>query len=145
MFDKQRAAPPPLYRIATTALLSPSNILKNKKEFLMVLAFTEEQAIEIRKTGLSVIQFKHCIKNGISTVEYYLRQCIANFKSAFDNMCECFREAMDNIRYIFDTVKNCLGYPTSRRYRFVKILGNFGYRKYDTWVATRTYRARSNC
>lgn len=111
----------------------------------MVLALTEEQGIEIRKTGLSVIQFKYCIKNGISTVEYYLRQCIDNFKSAFDNMCECLREAMDNIQYIFDTVKNCLGYPTSRRYRFVKILGNFGYRKYDVWVATRTYLARSNC
>lgn len=54
----------------------------------MVLAFTEEQAIEIRKTGMSVIQFKYCIKNGISTMEYCLRQCIANFKSAFDNMCE---------------------------------------------------------
>lgn len=111
----------------------------------MILALTEEQAIEIRKTGMSVIQFKYCIKNGISTMEYCLRQCIANFKSAFDNMCECFRKAMDNIRYIFDTVKDCFGYPTSRRYRFVKILGNFGYRKYDAWVATRPYRARSNC
>ena len=100
----------------------------------MVLSFTEEQAIEIRKTGLLVIQFKHCIKNGISIVTYVLSKCIIAFKSAFDN-----------IQYIFDTVKNCLGYPTSRRYRFVKILGNFGYRKYDVWVVTRTYLARSNC
>ena len=97
------------------------------------------------KTGLLVIQFKHCIKNGISIVTYVLSKCIIAFKSAFDNMCECLIEAMDNIQYIFDTVKNCLGYPTSRRYRFVKILGNFGYRKYDAWVATRTYLARSNC
>lgn len=111
----------------------------------MVLSFTEEQAIEIRKTGLSVIQFKHCIKNGISIVTYVLSKCIIAFKSAFDNMCECLIEAMDNIQYIFDTVKNCLGYPKPRRYRFVKILGNFGYRKYDAWVATRTYLARSNC
>lgn len=111
----------------------------------MVLAFTEEQAIEIRKTGMSVIQFKYCIKNGISTMEYCLRQCIANFKSAFGNMCERFREAMDNIRCFFETVQDRLGYSTSRRYRFVKILGNFGYRKYDVLVTTRTYLARSNC
>lgn len=40
----------------------------------MILALTEEQAIEIRKTGLSVIQFKYCIKNGISIAVYNLRQ-----------------------------------------------------------------------
>lgn len=100
----------------------------------MVLAFTEEQAIEIRKSGLSVIQFKYCIKNGISVVTYTLRQFIIAFKSA-----------IDRCKNLFKRVKDRLGYPTSRRYRFVKVLGNMGYRKYDVLVTTRTYLARSNC
>ena len=44
----------------------------------MILALTEEQAIEIRKTGLSVIQFKYCIKNGISIAVYNLRPLLLN-------------------------------------------------------------------
>lgn len=31
----------------------------------MYMAFTEEQAMQIRKTGLSVVQFKYCIRNQI--------------------------------------------------------------------------------
>ena len=114
----------------------------------MVLALTEEQAIEIRKSGLSVIQFKYRIKNGISVVTYTLRQFIIAFKSAIDrckNIFERVRAGIDDIRYFFETVQDRLGYPVSKRYNFVKIIGNIGYRKYDVWVATRTYLARSNC
>lgn len=114
----------------------------------MVLALTEEQAIEIRKTGLSVIQFKYCIKKGISVATYTLSQYVIAAKSAFEivkPLFECVRDVIDNIRYFFETVQDRLGYSTSRRYRFVKVLGNMGYRKYDIWVATRTYFARSNC
>lgn len=52
----------------------------------MILALTEEQAIEIRKTGLSVIQFKYCIKNGISIAVYNLRQFLIAAKSVFEKM-----------------------------------------------------------
>lgn len=114
----------------------------------MVLAFTEEQAIEIRKTGLSIIQFKHCIKNSFIAMSDALKQCIIAIKSAFEICGKLFRRienAIDDIRYSFETSKDRLGYPTSRRYRFVKMLGNMGYRKHDVWVVTRTYLARSNC
>ena len=114
----------------------------------MVLTLTEEQAIEIRKSGLSVIQFKYRIKNGISVVTYTLRQFIIAFKSAIDrckNLFKRIKDGIDDIRYFFETVQDRLGYPVSRRYNFVKILGNMGYRKYDVLVTTRTYLARSNC
>ena len=114
----------------------------------MILALTEEQAIEIRKTGLSVIQFKYCIKNGISIAVYNLRQFLIAAKSVFEKMGKLFkrvRDVIDDIRYFFETEQDRLGYPVSRRYNFVKILGNIGYRKHDVWVATRTYFPRSNC
>lgn len=114
----------------------------------MELTFTEEQAIEIRKTGLSVIQFKYCIKNGISIAVYNLRQFLIAAKSVFEKMGKLFkrvRDGIDDIRYFFETVQDRLGYPVSRMYNFVKILGNMGYRKHDVFVATRTYLARSNC
>lgn len=114
----------------------------------MVLALTEEQAIKIRKTGLSVIQFKYCIKNGISIATYNLRRCIIAVKSAFElfkRLIDRVGDGIDDIRYFFDTVQNKFGYPVSRRYNFVKILGNMGYRKYDVFITTRTYMARSNC
>lgn len=114
----------------------------------MVLAFTEEQAIEIRKTGLSVIQFKNRIKNGVITIHDALNQCDIDIKIVFDKCAKLFKrigDAIDDIRYFFETLKDHLGYPTSRRYGFVKALGNMGYRKHDVWVKTRTYLARSNC
>ena len=91
----------------------------------MILALTEEQAIEIRKTGLSVIQFKYCIKNGISIAVYNLRQFIIAAKSVFEKMGKLFkrvRDVIDDIRYFFETVQDRLGYPVSRRYNFVKFL-----------------------
>lgn len=114
----------------------------------MVLTFTEEQAIRIRERGLSVIQFKYCVKKVIGIATYTLSQYIIAAKSAFEivkHLFERVRDGIDDIRYFFETVQDRLGYSTSRRYRLVKILGNMGYRKYDVWVATRTYLARSNC
>lgn len=152
----KRWMPGGLYRIATTALLSPPDSEINKKRYSrntqevidVTLTFTEEQAIEIRKTGLSVIQFKYCIKNGISIAVYNLRQFLIAAKSVFEKMGKLFkrvRDGIDDILYFFETVQDRLGYPVSRRYNFVKIIGNMGYRKHDVFVATRTYLARSNC
>ena len=74
----------------------------------MILALTEEQAIEIRKTGLSVIQFKYCIKNGISIAVYNLRQFLIAAKSVFEKMGKLFkrvRDVIDDIRYFLRQYK----------------------------------------
>lgn len=86
--------------------------------------------------------------NTISIAVYNLRQFLIAAKSVFEKMGKLFkrvRDVIDDIRYFFETVQDRLGYPVSRRYNFVKILGNIGYRKHDVWVATRTYLPRSNC
>lgn len=114
----------------------------------MVLAFTEEQAAEIRKTGLSVIQFKYCINNSTSHVIRVWNQPINAVERAVEilrDAFECFWNLLDDVRYLFEQVQDCSGHSVSARYRFVKILGNMGYRKYDVWFTTRRYRARSNC
>ena len=114
----------------------------------MVLAFTEEQAAEIRKTGLSVIQFKYCINNSTSHVIRVWNQPINAVERAVEilrNAFECFWNLLDDVRYLFEQVQDCSGHSVSARYRFVKILDNMGYRKYDVWFTTRRYRARSNC
>ena len=103
----------------------------------MVLAFTEEQAIRIREYGMSVIRFKYCIKNGINLAIYALNKCVSYLNLLFD-VCEKLSD-------IFKALKEKIELPTSHRFRFVKVLGNIGYRKYDVWVVTRTYLARSNC
>lgn len=66
----------------------------------MVLAFTEEQAIRIREYGMSVIQYKYCIKNEISIAHYNLRQCIIAINSAFEllnRQIDRFRDVVNNI------------------------------------------------
>lgn len=114
----------------------------------MVLAFTEEQAIRIREYGMSVIRFKYCIKNGINLAINDLNKCVSYFNLLFD-VCEkslnCIRDVAAKLSDIFKALKEKIELPTSHRFRFVKVLGNIGYRKYDVLVTTLTYLARSNC
>lgn len=42
----------------------------------MYIAFTEEQAQEIRRIGISVIEFKNCIKKGIGCCNICYQQNI---------------------------------------------------------------------
>lgn len=71
----------------------------------MVLAFTEEQAAEIRKTGLSVIQFKYCINNSTSHVIRVWNQLINAVERAVEilrNAFECFWNLLDDVRCLFE-------------------------------------------
>lgn len=148
--------PPPLYENVTTALLSSPNSEINKKRYSrnkqevidVVLTLTEEQAIEIRKTGLSVIQFKYFINNKISHVIRAFNQLIDAVKRSIEfliNSFERIRNLLCDVRYFFEQEQDCSGHSISSRYRLIKIIGNMKYRKYDVRFATRTYRARSNC
>ncbi len=105
-------------------------------------------AIRIREYGMSVIRFKYCIKNGINLAIYVLNKCVSYINLLFD-VCEkllnCTRDIAAKLSDIFKALKEKIELPTSHRFRFVKVLGNIGYRKYDVWVVTRTYLARSNC
>lgn len=112
----------------------------------MYMAFTEEQAMQIRKTGLSVVQFKYCIRNQIDIWWYKLRRIVDSINKIVNSAFEVINDFMDDIKLALEDVRNTNGYPTTIRYKFVKYLSKLGYDKHKMWVATRhTWLARSNC
>lgn len=112
----------------------------------MHMAFTEEQAIQIRKTGLSVVQFKYCMRNLIDIWWYKLKKIVNVVKKALDSAFVVINDFVDNIRFVLEDISDKCKFPTTRRYRFVKNLCKLGYDKREIWVATRhTWLARSNC
>lgn len=113
----------------------------------MYMAFTEEQAIQIRKkTGLSVVQFKYCIRNQIDIWFYKLKKIVDAVEKTLDSAFGVINDFVDNIRFILEDISDKRKFPTTRRYRLVKNLSKLGYDKRNMWVLTRrTWLARSNC
>lgn len=112
----------------------------------MYLAFQEEQAEKIRKCGLSVIEFKNCIRNGIGVLTYRLLKVVEEVNRAMDFLSETLKELIDSVRFVIEDICDKHDYQTSRRYKFVKVLDKLGYDKRKMWVATRhTWLARSDC
>lgn len=110
------------------------------------MTFTEEQAMQIRKTGLSVVQYKYCIRNQIDIWWYKLKKIVDVVKKALDSAFRVINDFLDDIRFSLECISDKCKYPTTRRYRFVKNLSKLGYDKRKMWVATRyTWLARSNC
>ena len=111
----------------------------------MYIAFTEEQAQEIRSIGISVIEFKNCIKKGLDVVIYVINKTFNVVQDALEIMSNLIVETVDSIDLFLNEFFDACGAQTSRRYRFVKILGNMGYDKQRVWTAIRHTRlARSN-
>lgn len=115
----------------------------------MVMALTEEQAWEIRKSGMSVIQFKNVARKIHHFFRYTFPELIDTVIKAFEVVTKTITvvlDVLDDIRLAFETIRGAYDYPTSRRYRFVKCMEKLGYDKRKMWVATRhTWLARSNC
>ena len=112
----------------------------------MYMAFTEEQAMQIRKTGLSVVQYKYFIRNQIDIWWYKLKKIVDIVKKSLDSAFEVINDFVDDIRFVLEDICDKCEYPTTRRYRLVKYLSKLGYDKRKMWVATRhTWLARSNC
>lgn len=114
----------------------------------MYLAFTEEQAITIRKTGLSVAQYKLCVKKGVPPVVYALRTACKKIEEAFDMTYSRAQELIDDVKFFIEEVFDNLNLETSTRYKLVKFYSKC--RKVDRfqfWKRTRvvTRLARSNC
>ena len=58
----------------------------------MYIAFTEEQAQEIRSHGISVIRFKWLIKNSISIIQWYGMQLGKAIQQFADVLSDVFNE-----------------------------------------------------
>lgn len=119
----------------------------------MYMALTEKEAEYIRSLGMQVIQFKHCIHTGTNIYKYALLKTIESFNDVIEaarklwkDFLENFQNAIDDMKMVFDKIKDKYGYRTSRRYRLVKFFSKLGYDKRKLWVSTRrTWLARSNC
>ncbi|WP_270522984.1 hypothetical protein [Sellimonas intestinalis] len=112
----------------------------------MYIALTEEQAREIRKCGISVIQFKNVAKKVCHFFSYTFPEMIDMVVKAFKFAVQVITDVLDDIRLALETIHGTCEYPICRRYKFVKCMENLGYDKREVWRATRhTWLARSNC
>lgn len=119
----------------------------------MVYAFTEAEKKKIENYGMLVVEFKRNLKRAenfgkaISKAWDSLVELAEKIGKAIGVLCEKFREAVDNVRLAFEEIRENYDYPTSRRYKVVKILSKYtGLEKREVWKMTRrTHLARSCC
>ena len=112
----------------------------------MNMELTEKQVQEIRKSGMSVIQFKNVARKIHHFFRYTLSKLVDMAVSVIKLAVQVITDVMDDIRLALETIRGAYGYPISHRYKFVKSMEKLGYDKRKMWVATRhTWLARSNC
>ena len=90
----------------------------------MVLAFTEEQKKEIETKGMMVIEFKHTLHNigkGIDEAWKVLNNIANKIARAWNIFIENFLESVDSVNLVLEQIRETHNYPTSRRYKIVKI------------------------
>lgn len=90
----------------------------------MILAFTEEQKKEIEAREMTVIEFKRRLHNMGKTIDdawKILKEWADKVTKAWNVFVEKFLEAVDGVKLVFEQIREAYHYPTSRRYRIVKI------------------------
>lgn len=119
----------------------------------MVYAFTESEKKQIESYGMAVVEFKQKLKKmeaflkSISEAWNDLTKLVGKISKIIDGFCKKFYEAMDNMRLVLEEIRESYNYPTSRRYKVVKILCKWtGMEKREVWKKTRRkHLARSCC
>lgn len=112
----------------------------------MYMALTEEHAVQIRKSGLSVIEYKYCMLKKINRTAYLRQKAVRIATKAFSRLAEMLSEFVDSVKFKIEEFCDSCSFPVTRRYKAVKFLSKLGYDKRRMWVATQhTWLARSNC
>lgn len=112
----------------------------------MYIALTEVRAKEIRKLGISVIEWKNCVRKSVNVAVYIINKTADKIAQAWKVITDAIDDIIDTASLVIEEIKEKFHYPVSRRYRFVKVLGAMGYDKQRVWTQTRhTWLARSNC
>ena len=105
----------------------------------MYIAFTEEQAQEIRSHGISVIRFKWLIKNNISIIQWYGMQ----LGKAIQKFADVLSDTLSKIKSVIEETNDIT--RCKRKYKFVKYFSKCGCCNRLIQTATRYTRlARSN-
>lgn len=112
----------------------------------MYMALTEEQAQEIRKLGITVIEWKNCVRKGVTAFVYIINKAAEKAVKAWGIIRDAIDKLTDRLGLAIEEIREHYSLPVSHRYKFVKILGAMGYDKQRVWTLTRrTWLARSNC
>lgn len=75
-----------------------------------------------------------------------LVNAVETFCEAVRKLADVISKFADDVKYLFDVIRDNYGYQTSVRCKLVKQLNKLGYDKRKMWITTRnTYLARSNC
>ena len=105
----------------------------------MYIAFTEEQAQEIKSHGISVVRFKWLIKNNISIIQWYGMQ----LGKAIQKFADVLSDALNKIKSVIDEISDIT--RRKKKYEFVKYLSKCGCCNRPIQTAARhTWLARSN-
>ena len=91
-------------------------IAGKKKGGCMYLAFTEEQAKEIRKQGISVIEYKMCVKKHLDVSMYIINRALKRFSKAICELSEVAKKVCD---VFADAFFDDSGKPTYKYPKFV--------------------------
>lgn len=111
----------------------------------MYLAFTEEQAVEIRKLGVSVIEYKMCIKKHLDVSIYIINKAFKRVSEAICELSEVAKKACDSLADVLaDAFFDDSGKPTYNYPRFV-CKCDIDYMKNKTIPKIKTKLPRSSC
>ena len=116
----------------------------------MVISFEEKDRAAIEAKGITIIEFKRVLYNNVKTVVTRwdsITECVEYVLKAWDIFKRWLKELVDDLKLLFEEIKDCFHYPTVIRYRVVKFLNKCtGIDIYRLWKMTRrTWLARSCC
>ena len=118
----------------------------------MIYTFTEMEKKQIESRGMMVIEFKRNLKKiesmskAVSQAWEKLMELAEAVGKVCYEVCKKFNEVVDYIRPAFEEIRENYDYPTSRRYKVVKILSKCtGLEKKEIWKMTRHTRLARSC
>lgn len=116
----------------------------------MVLSFEEKDRSVIESHGMTIIEFKQSLykfSKNISNACEIIKDFVDNVIKALEVFKKKFLETIDNVKFLVEQAMEVWHYPTSRRYRVVKVLSKCtGIEKLKLCKTTRhTWLARSCC
>lgn len=116
-----------------------------KKGDYMYLAFTEEQAIEIRKLGVSVIEYKYCLNQCLDVSMYLVNKAIKRVQKTICICAETAQKVCGSLSEIFSV--DDYNETKTPQYSFPKLVCkcDIDYMKNKTMPKIKTKLPRSNC
>ena len=82
----------------------------------MYIALTEDQAKEIRKLGISVIEWKNCVRKSLNVFVYIINKACEKAEQALKKIVDIIDDFVDMVSLAIEENKEIFYYPVSRRY-----------------------------